>query len=79
MAFLSPQASPIAPQSIPTPAPVPPAPERSDEDIATAAALQRKKYGVAGGASNNAATGGMGVNVASTYSAVTALLGGGRT
>lgn len=58
------------------PTPVPPAPDRSDADIASAAALQRKKYGLAGGMSNNM---GMSVPSGSAFSAVTAMLGGGSS
>lgn len=59
------------------PTPAPPAPARSDSEIQQAAIEQRKRYGYGGGRSITAATGGMGVPTGSTYSAVTALLGGG--
>ena len=61
----------------PAPTPAPPPPDRSDAEIREAAIAQRRKYGLAGLASTAMATGGMGVPVSSTYSAVTALLGGG--
>lgn len=89
MSFLAPifnalfGGGPQAPQqqapviNIPPPTPAPPAPDRSDAEISAAAAGQRRRYGIAGGTSNML-TGGMGVASSSTYSAVTALLGGGR-
>ncbi len=59
------------------PTPAPPPPDRSDAEIREEAARQRRRYGLAGTMSSAMATGGMGVPSGSTYSAVTALLGGG--
>lgn len=69
-------AAPWVPQP-PQPSPAPPPPDRSDEEIRNAAATQRRRYGLSGSMSTAMATGGMGVPTGSSYSAVTALLGGG--
>lgn len=61
---------------IPQPTPAPPPPDRSDADIQASADRSRRAYGSAGGRSDNALTGGLGVPSASTYSAITNLLGG---
>lgn len=61
---------------LPTPAPVVPPPDRSDADIQASAERSRRGYGVGGGRTDNALTGGLGVPSSQTYSAVTSLLGG---
>lgn len=61
----------------PAPTPAPPAPDRSDAEIQAQKAAQRRRYGITGGATSNLLTSGEGVAPSSTYSAVTALLGGG--
>lgn len=66
---------PIMPM-LPAPAPVPPPPDRSDADIQSSADRSRRQYGIAGGATDNSLTGGLGVPSAQTYSSVAQLLGG---
>lgn len=61
----------------PAPTPAPAVPDRSDAEVQQAAARQRRRYGITGGASSNMMTTGMGVSPSSTYNAVTAVLGGG--
>jgi len=68
------QQQPLLPPS-PTPAPVPPPPDRSDETVMGMADIQRRRYGVAGGRTVNALTGGLGVPSGSTVSTVASLLG----
>ena len=61
---------------LPPPAVTPPPPDRSDADIQSSADRSRRKYGIAGGATDNSLTGGLGVPSGQTYSSVANLLGG---
>lgn len=70
------QPQPFLQPSLPAATPAVPPPSRSDADIQASADRARRAYGIAGGRTNNALTGGIGVPSAQTYSAVTNLLGG---
>lgn len=76
MSFLIPQ-TPNAPPQQSQAAAAPAAPDRSDNEIQSLAAEQRKRFGIVGGRSMNDGMGGRGVPVSSIYTAATSLLGGG--
>lgn len=68
----------FSPKKPKPPGEAPPPPERSNEEIQSLAAEQRRRFGSGqGGRSNTVFTGGLGVPSSDVYSAGTRLLGGG--